>query len=214
LVLQPVLFAGTASGGGGSSTDQRRRLPGIGSSLVAADQAVATGSSIVSLHCLHTPLHSVLIVPRHVRAFLCDARGTVLRVFDVPVDSSKAATVAATARGTAPAPPLQAVMVAATVSACNRWLYAATDDGACHIFDVTTGDLERSLPNFGACSTSSSSSSSNKDNDDAANTIGTTMPRSRAPPELTSLIYHPHGDLIAAFSNDKSQRKGKLVLWR
>jgi WD40 repeat-containing protein SMU1 len=219
LVLQPV---------SGNNSSDKSRLPGVGSSLIASDQqSVAIGAAIVGVYCLHTPLHSVLIVPRHVRAYLCDARGTVLRCFDVPVDSSKTIVTApgttATAMARTKTSPPPAVFVAATVSSCNRWLYAVTEDGACHIFDVTTGELERSLLHFGACSTTSSSSSSSsaKGVDDAtdhgttttAATASTTI-AAKAPPELSSIIYHPHSDLIAAFSNDKNQRKGKLVVWR
>jgi WD40 repeat-containing protein SMU1 len=213
LVLQPV---------SGNNSSDKTRLPGVGSSLIASDQqSVAIGSAIVGVYCLHTPLHSVLIVTRHVRAYLCDARGTVLRWFDVPVDSSKpVVTAGSTAMAMARTSSSPAVMVAATVSSCNRWLYVATEDGACHIFDVTTGELERSLLHFGACSTTSSSSSSSAKGVDDVTDNGTTTTitaattTTKAPPELSSIIYHPHSDLIAAFSNDKNQRKGKLVVWR
>jgi len=85
------------------------------------------------------------------------------------------------------------VFVASTVSATNRWLYAVKEEGSCCVFDVATGKLEHTIREFGALSTSSSGG---------------------AAAEVSSLIHHCYKDVIAAFSNEKGQKKGKLVLWK
>lgn len=86
------------------------------------------------------------------------------------------------------------VFVAATVSPSNRWLYAVTDAGGCCIFDVQTGALEKTIRDFAQQATSS--------NDD------------KKLAEISGLLHHPHKGIVAAFSNDKSQRRGLLTLWK
>ena len=87
------------------------------------------------------------------------------------------------------------VFVAATVSPSNNWLYCATESGDCCCFDVATGRLEKTLRNFAEETTSKS-----KDGSTAA--------------EITTLVHHPLKGILAAFSNDKGQKKGQLVLWK
>jgi WD40 repeat-containing protein SMU1 len=134
---------------------------------------------------LHTPTDALIIVPRGLRAFLVDCRGVVLRTFQVDADSRT--------KGMMEEP---SVFVAATVSANNRWLYAVKDDGVCYIFDVTNGHLDSSIQDFGNVSTSGSK----------------TMPATMT--EVSSILYHPHKEILASFSNDKSQKKGRLLLWK
>jgi len=130
--------------------------------------------NVNSLLPLHTPNMTMIIVPRGSRAFLCDYRGRVVRTFDVD-GSGK-------------------VFVAATVSPSNRWLYAATDEGSCCVFDVQTGQLEKTIRDF------ASQGTSNSDDKKLA--------------ELSSLLHHPHKGIVAAFSSDKSQKRGLLTLWK
>ena len=33
-------------------------------------------------------------------------------------------------------------------------------------------------------------------------------------PEITGLIHHPHKGVVAAFSNDKTQKRGLVTLWK
>ena len=87
------------------------------------------------------------------------------------------------------------VFVAATVSPSNNWLYCVTEGGDCCCFDTVTGRLEKTLRSFADETTSISRDGS------------TTA-------EITSLIHHPHKGVLAAFSNDKGQKKGQLVLWK
>lgn len=87
------------------------------------------------------------------------------------------------------------VFVAATVSSTNQWLYAVKEDGMCCVFNVENGQLERSIRDFGAESTR--------------------MPKdSSSVAEISSILHHPNKSILAAFSNDKGQRKGQLVLWK
>lgn len=85
------------------------------------------------------------------------------------------------------------VFVAATVSSSNRLLYAVKDDGVCCVFDVQSGKLETTITKFGSEST--------KGRDDK-------------PAEITGIFFHPSRRIVAAFSNDKTQTKGQLVLWK
>ena len=84
------------------------------------------------------------------------------------------------------------VFVAATVSPSNRWLYAATDTGCCCIFDIQTGVLEKSIRDF-------ASQGESEDNKIT---------------ELSGLVHHPHKSIVAAFSSDKSQKRGTVTIWK
>ena len=88
-----------------------------------------------------------------------------------------------------------AIFVAAAASPSNRWLYAVQDDGVCCIFSIDTGKLAKSIMDFGSQSTYKSKESS-------------------VVSEITTLVHHPQKTIVAAFSNDKVQKKGMLVLWR
>ena len=87
------------------------------------------------------------------------------------------------------------VFVAATVSPSNNWLYCVTEGGDCCCFDIVTGRLEKTLRSF-----ADETISKSKDGSTTA--------------EITTLIHHPHKGVLAAFSNDKGQKKGQLVLWK
>ena len=91
------------------------------------------------------------------------------------------------------------ILVAASVSPSNHWFYAVTDGGSLHVFDMTTGDEERVIKNFAEATTTSGGG------DNA--TI-------RSCPEITALAHHPHKGILGAFSNDKSQKRGLLTLWK
>mgnify|MGYP003887229673 CR=1 FL=1 len=86
------------------------------------------------------------------------------------------------------------VFVAATISPSNHWLYCVTEAGVCCIFDVVAGKLEKSIRGFAEETTSKL-----KDGTQA---------------EISGLVHHPQKGIVAAFSNDKIQRKGQLVLWK
>ena len=88
------------------------------------------------------------------------------------------------------------VFVAAAVSPSNHWLYCVTEDGVCCVFDVATGKPETSLRSFGEETTSKSKDGGGHD------------------AEITALVHHPHKGILAAFSNNKGQKKGQLVLWK
>jgi WD40 repeat-containing protein SMU1 len=88
------------------------------------------------------------------------------------------------------------LFVAATVSPSNHWLYCVNEDGVCCIFDIVTGKLEKSIRNFGEETTA-------KSKDGGAQCA-----------EITAIVHHPHKGILAAFSNDKVQKKGQLVLWK
>jgi len=87
------------------------------------------------------------------------------------------------------------VFVAASVSASNQWLYAVKEDGVCCVFNIDNGELEKTIRDFGSETTR--------------------MPKdSNAVAEISSVTHHPTKNLIAAFSNDKGQKKGQLVVWK
>jgi WD40 repeat-containing protein SMU1 len=155
-------------------------LTGPGTSIVVDHQADASAEggspTIHSVMRLHTPPNTMIVVPRGLRAFLVNYSGVVLRVFEDNTAAEK-------------------VFVAATVSSSNQWLYAVKEDGACCVFDVSTGDLKQTIPDFGAESTSRS-----KDDARAA--------------EISSLLHHPTKSILGAFSNDKGQKRGQIVLWK
>jgi WD40 repeat-containing protein SMU1 len=87
------------------------------------------------------------------------------------------------------------VFVAATVSPSNHWLYAVTDTGSCCVFDVQTGAMEKSIREFATQSASNSGDG-------------------KRIAEVSGLVHHPHKGIVAAFSNDKGQKRGLLTLWK
>ena len=87
------------------------------------------------------------------------------------------------------------LFVAATLSPSNHWLYCVTEAGVCCVFDIVTGRLEKSLRSFAEETTSKSKDGSTR-------------------AEITTLVHHPRKGVLAAFSNDKGQKKGQLVLWK
>ncbi len=164
-------------------------LSSKGSSLVVdaqSDLSNAGGSpSIHTICCLHTPPDSFILVPRGSRAFMVNYHGLVLQTFEDP--SAK-----------------EAVFVAATVSPSNRWLYAVRDDGVCCVFDLMRqGELETTLRNF---ATETTTGSSWKDPSTTAAILSST--------EITGIVHHPHKGILAAFSSDKNQKRGRLTLWK
>ena len=87
----------------------------------------------------------------------------------------------------------KSIFVVATVSPSNQWLYTLTDGGALHVFDTTTGEEEMVMKNF------------------ADETCGQSK---AASPEITAIAHHPHKGILSAFSNDKSQKRGVITLWK
>ncbi|GAX28691.1 WD40 repeat-containing protein SMU1 [Fistulifera solaris] len=85
------------------------------------------------------------------------------------------------------------VMVAATVSSSQHTLYAVQENGECAVFHVKTGELVSSIRDFG--------------------TQGSRLKEGQGA-EISAMLYHPYKHILGAFSNDKRQSKGKLVLWK
>jgi WD40 repeat-containing protein SMU1 len=138
---------------------------------------------------LHTPINTMIIVPRGPRAFMVDFSGRVIRIFE---DSS-----------TNKRQHEESCFVAATVNSTNRWLYIVRDDDQCCIFDVRNGTLESTISDFAPRCISSSSSAT-------AATPTTTVLKA----EISGMAHHPTNNLLAAFSNHKGQKRGKIVLWK
>jgi WD40 repeat-containing protein SMU1 len=151
----------------------------VGSSIVV-DHMTSVGDErspvVHTVVPLHTPINTMIVVPRGMRAFLVNYQGVVLQTFSADIAQGK-------------------VFVAAAVSPCNRSLYAVQDDGVCWAFDLTTGEMLQTIRDFGAESTSHAKGSLQV-------------------AEISSLIHHPHKHIFGAFSNDKGQKRGKLVLWK
>ena len=159
-----------------------RHMSGIGSSLLTvADTSTDDRPVVHGVHPLHTPDGTWIVVPRGRRAFLVNLMGKVLQIFQTNDDSASTRDA-------------DRIFVASAVSPSNRWLYAVQEDGACHIFDVTTGQRHDTIRDFGARCTGSS--------------------KGGAEVEVSCLVHHSAQDRLAAFSNDKGQKKGKLVLWK
>jgi len=88
--------------------------------------------------------------------------------------------------------------LAANVSPSNDHLYIAASDGKCVVFDVSSGSVDKIIRSFSEeCS---SSSGGGDDNDKVC--------------EISGIVCHPHGGSIGGYSNDKSQKRGILTLWK
>jgi outer membrane protein assembly factor BamB len=84
----------------------------------------------------------------------------------------------------------KAAFIAATVSPSNKWLYVATEDGLLLCIDVATGKLEKTIRDFAV-------ETSGKENS-----------------EISGLVHHVNKSLLGGYSNDKSLKRGRLVLWK
>jgi hypothetical protein len=118
---------------------------------------------------------------------MVDLAGTVVRVFD--------------SEHAAQSPAQRSCFVAAVASCTNQWLYAVTENGACCVFSVETGELETVIRDFG-----SETMRLPKDSGGTAGLGGTA--------EVTNIVHHPNRSVLAAFSNSKYQKKGQVVMWK
>lgn len=140
---------------------------------VNESQTIVASKSIHTVLHLHSPSQTMIVVPRSDRAYLMTYSGNVLRVFIR--DDTQGSD-----------------FLAASVSTSNQWLYVATDDGKCIVFDINTGSVEKIVRDFAEeCSTRSDKAS-----------------------EISGIISHPHRGMIGGFCNDKSQKRGILTLWK
>eukprot|EP00536_Pseudo-nitzschia_multiseries_P017412 jgi/Psemu1/314469/fgenesh1_kg.1539_\ len=88
----------------------------------------------------------------------------------------------------------EAEFLAATITAST--VYLASSTGHCLVFSLRTGKLLQSIHDFAPDSTSK-----------------TTNDRRVA--EISALIHHPFKpSVLAAYSNDKTQKKGQLTIWK
>lgn len=104
-------------------------IPTSANAVIHDKDSIVGSKSIHTVMHLHSPAHTMIIVPRCDRAFLVSFSGAVLRTFtrdDV--------------QGTD--------FLAATVSPSNQWLFVAADDGKCVVFDIETGKVEKIIRSF------------------------------------------------------------------
>jgi len=90
--------------------------------------------------------------------------------------------------------------LAANVSPSNDHLYIAASDGKCVVFDVSSGNVDKIIRSFSEECSSSGRGGSGDDNDKVC--------------EISGIVCHPHGGSIGGYSNDKSQKRGILTLWK
>mmetsp|Transcript_1030 Transcript_1030/g.1593 ORF Transcript_1030/g.1593 Transcript_1030/m.1593 type:complete len:718 (+) Transcript_1030:115-2268(+) len=83
-------------------------------------------------------------------------------------------------------------LLAATVSPSNQWLYVSANDGKCVVFDLNSGKVERILSSF------------------TQECVG----KSDTSCEISGMLHHPHCSFIGGYSNDKSQKRGMLSIWK
>jgi WD40 repeat-containing protein SMU1 len=90
------------------------------------------------------------------------------------------------------------VFLAACIS--RSWVYLATQNGDCLVFRIHKGTLESTIREFSMRSTSKATTG-------ASSNSGSTI-------EVTQLLHHPFKSIIAGFSNDKTQKRGVLTVWK
>lgn len=83
-------------------------------------------------------------------------------------------------------------LLAATVSPSNQWLYVSASDGKCIVFDLNSGKVEKILTSF------------------TQECVG----KSNTNCEISGILHHPHCSFIGGYSNDKSQKRGMLSIWK
>jgi WD40 repeat-containing protein SMU1 len=153
----------------------------------------------------------MIVVPRSTEAIMIDFMGTVMQRY-----STAGSGIVATSNSTSTAKEMAAsittqndedLFVAACTSPSQKWLYVVTEQGLCHVFEVNTGQWERTIREFALESTSRRKSKSDLEDTSSQG-------RKFGLPEITGLIHHPHKGIVAAFSNDKTQKRGLVTLWK
>eukprot|EP00977_Amphora_coffeiformis_P007789 scaffold1697_cov180-Amphora_coffeaeformis.AAC.25 len=157
-------------------TAWRPHSAAIGTSVVVdgemtADRITESPALVEVLYV--STLSCFLLVPRASQAYLVNTEGVLVRVFG-ETDESFICTGA--------------------LSPAQQWFYAVREDGSCTVFDVATGEIEKSV----------------------SHATKETVAKSRegGSVELSAIIAHPHKTHMACFSNDKRQKKGQLVVWK
>jgi LisH-like dimerisation domain/Anaphase-promoting complex subunit 4 WD40 domain/WD domain, G-beta repeat len=129
-------------------------------------------------------IHNVLPIPGEESRMLVVSRSSVAYLVDV--DGNVLQLYVAESPDT--------IFVAATVT--STVAYLATAQGDCLVFSIAKGKLIYTVREFALDSTS-------KTNTD------------RRLAEVSALLHHPFKpSILAAFSNDKSQKKGVLTVWK
>lgn len=85
-------------------------------------------------------------------------------------------------------------VVFCAAAATADWAYLCTTANDCLVFGVQSGRLEQTIRDFGVDSTTKTTSSHVA--------------------EISQLLTHPFKSIVAAFSNDKTQKKGILAVWK
>ena len=147
-----------------------------------------------------TQQERMIVVSRSSRAVMVDYRGFVLQCYSTPGINRGNKKGEGQSSG-APAVEYEDVFVSACTSPSQQWLYLATERGSCHVFHVASGRLERTIGDFGLESTSSTKQKSTTETQ-----VGMA--------EITGMAHHPHKGIVAAFSNDKNQKRGLVTLWK
>jgi WD40 repeat protein len=164
----------------------------IGTSIVVDATSVLTESpSIVAACPVPSTSSYVVVVPRSTTAFLVDMDGIIVQDYSIPAAPSAARRGAMNKNEDD-----SVVFCAATVTA--DWVYLCTTGNDCLVFAVrgNSGQVVQTIRDFGRESTSPTTS------------IATVSA------EISQLIYHPHKPILMAFSNDKTQKKGVLAVWK
>ncbi|KAL3937979.1 MAG: hypothetical protein SGBAC_007019 [Bacillariaceae sp.] len=89
------------------------------------------------------------------------------------------------------------VFLAACIS--HSFVYLANQKGECLVFRLFKGTLEKTIFEFAIQSTTAKQSAE-QGGDNAV--------------EITQLLHHPFRAMLGAFSNDKTQKKGILSVWK
>jgi len=218
-IWQPPTTTTNSSSASTKDQDRKRRYHHniIGTSIVVDSTSILTDSPSIVACCPvpSTPSH-ILIVPRSSTAVLIDGReGTVLQKYSIP--TATATSTAANKGSTSSDNHYQhqeddngIVFCSATVTA--HWVYLCTTGNECLVFPLLRGhhsghssnEFIHTIPTFGIDSTTPLVSTTTTSSSSAWNRIA----------EISQIIPHPHKAGLIAFSNDKTQKKGIVAVWK
>ena len=163
----------------------------LSSLVVDPTQILPESPGIVAVIPIGSHKNSVLIVPRSSCAYRVDMGGTVLQTYRATEQKSSK-------KKDDDGIP---IFCAASVSTSWYWVYLVTTHGDLLIFHVHSGKCKHVLRDFAKDSTAKTSSGGESSSSGAV--------------EVTQLIHHPiQSTLLAAYSNDKKQKKGVLTVWK
>uniref|UniRef100_A0A7S3PZB7 Uncharacterized protein n=1 Tax=Chaetoceros debilis TaxID=122233 RepID=A0A7S3PZB7_9STRA len=140
------------------------------------------GKNIHTVIPLHTPSNAMIVAAKTDKIFLVTYSGLALRTYEHESLQNDVESSESYDKGD---------FIAVSVSPSNKWLYGVKANGVCVCFDMISGDVKKTITDFGL------------------ETVG-----GKSDIELSGIVHHPFKGILAAYSSSAIQKRGLLTLWK